>query len=110
MRGRIMSSDAAPAPERKLTILAIGHADSVHVAARVHCFAQMGHRVYLVTETPSSEGIDGVMELVPADDARSTGRPLRRVAPWLCRRIGGRVVDHARRAVGFVRLVRRCRP
>jgi glycosyltransferase involved in cell wall biosynthesis len=74
---------------RRLTICAIGSADSTHVAARTRCFAERGHRVFLITERRSAAPIEGVTQLVPAER-------------------GSR--SHLARAVGFFSLLRRCRP
>lgn len=49
---------------RPLTICAIGSSGSSHVVSRVKCFAERGHRVFLICE--SRNGIDGVTELVPS--------------------------------------------
>ena len=95
---------------RTLTICAIGYAESVHVAARVRCFAEMGHRVYLITETQSPDGIEGVTELVPALDPDLCRKFWFQLILWGCRRLGGRSVDDAWRVVTFIRLLRRCRP
>jgi glycosyltransferase involved in cell wall biosynthesis len=93
-----------------LTICAIGYAESVHVATRVRCFAEMGHRVYLITETRSPDGIEGVTELVPALDPDLHGRLWFRLILWGCHKFGGRAADDAWRIVVLVRLLRRCRP
>lgn len=98
---------AAPHP---LTICAIGYASSTHVAARVRCFAELGHRVFLITETASPAGIPGVTELVPAWDDALARRLWLRLSLWVCRRIGGRAVDDCWRMAVFLRLLRRCRP
>src|SRR5271157_3759948 len=95
---------------RTLTICAIGYAESVHVVTRVRCFAEMGHHVYLITETQSSDGIEGVTELVPAFDPDLGRRFWFQVILWGCRKFGGRTVDDAWRVVTFIRLLRRCRP
>jgi len=77
---------------------------------RVRCFAEMGHHVYLITETQSSDGIEGVTELVPAFDPDLGRRFWFQVILWGCRKFGGRTVDDAWRVVTFIRLLRRCRP
>src|SRR5437667_4332953 len=97
-------------PRRVLTICAIGYAESVHVATRVRCFAEMGHRVFLITETKSPDGIPGVTELVPALDRDLAAKFRFRLILWGCRKIGGRAVDDAWRVIAFIRLLRRCRP
>ena len=43
---------------KKLTICAIGSSGSSHVVSRVACFAERGHRVYLLCSTVS--GLEGV--------------------------------------------------
>jgi glycosyltransferase involved in cell wall biosynthesis len=93
-----------------LTLCLIGAADSTHVAARARCFAEMGHRVYLITETPSTGGINGVTELVPALDHDLARKLWFRVILWSCRKMGGRTVDDAWRVAAFIRLLRSCRP
>ena len=106
---RVAPSEAAAARQR-LTICAIGYATSTHVAARVRCFAEMGHRVYLITETASEAGIEGVSELVPAGDAATVEHRWLRLCSWAARRLAGRAVDDLERAVAFISLLRRCRP
>ncbi len=49
---------------RPLRILAIGYSSSTHVVSRVRCFAERGHKVYLVAEQQAD--IEGVTVLVPA--------------------------------------------
>lgn len=75
---------------RPLTICAVGSAESVHVAARTRCFADLGHRVYLVTEREGPP-IAGVEQFVPRPSARS-------------------IVSHAARAASFLAFLRRCKP
>ena len=48
---------------KRLTICAIGYADSQHVISRTKCFVEHGHCVYLIGNGLC--GIDGVIELVP---------------------------------------------
>ena len=116
MRGRIMRSDARPslgtgASQRKrLTICAIGEADSVHVATRIRCFAEMGHRIYLITTSRSRNGIAGVTELVPGFDAAVADHGWKGALARACRRIGGETLCHVFRMAGFLRLLFRCRP
>ena len=53
---------------RPLTILAIGNGESTHVVTRTQWFAKRGHKVFLLTASPRSPEIDGVVQLVvPAD-------------------------------------------
>ncbi|MGH7064925.1 MAG: glycosyltransferase family 4 protein [Stellaceae bacterium] len=99
-----------PGGRRRLTICAIGYASSPHVVARVRCFAEMGHRVFLITETPSPGGIPGVTELVPAWDQALARRLWFRLLAAAGRRIGGRAVDDSWRLAIFVHMLRRCRP
>jgi glycosyltransferase involved in cell wall biosynthesis len=116
MRDGIMSSEAGPtrgtgvSQRKRLTICAIGEADSVHVATRIRCFADMGHRVYLITPSTSRHGIAGVTELVPGFDSALADRGWRGTLARGCRRIGGETLCHVFRIVGFVRLLLRCRP
>lgn len=101
---------SAAAAARRLTICAIGYATSPHVAARVRCFVEMGHRVFLITETPSPGGITGVTELVPAWDPRFARSPWLRLFLWAGKQIGGRAVDDSWRVAAFLRLLRHCKP
>lgn len=48
--------------KRALTICAIGDARSVHVQNRTRCFAERGHKVYLITQYPA--GSEGIEEIV----------------------------------------------
>ena len=48
---------------KKFTICAIGSSESSHVVSRVKCFAERGHRVYLLCNTVT--GLAGVTEIVP---------------------------------------------
>jgi glycosyltransferase involved in cell wall biosynthesis len=98
------------AASRPLTICAIGYASSPHVAARVRCFADLGHRVFLITETASHCGIPGVTELVPTWDERLARQLWFRLLLWAARRIGGRAVDDAWRLAVFLHMLRQCRP
>ena len=95
---------------RSLVICAIGYAQSTHVSARVRCFAELGHRVFLITETASPKGIPGVTQLVPALDPALARNRLFRGAMWFCQRVLKWNADHLWRAIAFVRLVRSCRP
>jgi glycosyltransferase involved in cell wall biosynthesis len=74
---------------RPLTICAIGSSTSTHVVSRVKCFADRGHRVFLISD--SRAGIEGVTEMVPS------GRPIR----------GLRSLSLLLSVPG---LIRRCRP
>jgi glycosyltransferase involved in cell wall biosynthesis len=48
---------------KKLTICAIGSSESSHIVSRVKCFAERGHRVYLICSIV--KGLEGVTEIVP---------------------------------------------
>src|SRR6266849_7698109 len=104
------SGEATAHSRRRLSLCLIGVADSTHVAARARCFAEMGHWVYLITETASLGGIDGVTELVPALDRDLARKIWFRLILWSCRKVGGRSVDDAWRVITFIRLLRQCRP
>jgi len=95
--------------KRALTICAIGVADSPHVAARTRCFAELGHRVYLITESRSANGIEGVTEVVPELAKNGPLAFFLRVLHRLLALAGLRV-DHLSRAVAFIALLRRYRP
>lgn len=95
---------------RPLTICAIGYASSTHVAARVRCFAELGHRVYLLSEVPSSGGIAGVTELVPAWDPALARRSWFRLLLWTSRKFAGRAAEDTWRIIAFLRFLRHCRP
>src|SRR5215207_8717673 len=88
--------DARPsddAPPRPLTICAIGYADSPHVANRLRCFAERGHKVYLITERAAPE-IEGVAQLVPGLDQTANASFLFRAVGWLSRKSLGVNFDH----------------
>ncbi len=90
-----------------LTICAVGRADSVHVASRTRCFAELGHRVLLVSHVAAPD-IPGVTQFVPSYPPRGPGGFLLRVAARVP--VLGRLVPHAARAVAFVRLLHRWKP
>lgn len=70
-----------------LTICAIGPGSSTHIATRVRWFADRGHRVFLLTTSPSVAGIPGVVEVdLNAGPLLSAARRMRN--PW--RRFGDR--------------------
>jgi len=48
---------------RRLRICAVGAGSSTHIASRVRWFAERGHRVFLLTTSPSPAGIPGVTEV-----------------------------------------------
>ena len=95
---------------KRLTILAVGYATSTHVQARVRCFAELGHRVLLVTEIPSKGGIPGVTELVPSFSREFAESRLFRTMAWLLRNILSINPDHLWRAIVFLDYLRRYRP
>jgi glycosyltransferase involved in cell wall biosynthesis len=97
-------------PSKPLTILAVGYASSAHVQARVRCFAELGHRVLLVTETPSKGGIPGVTELVPSLSRELGESHTFRAMAWLCRNMLSINPDHIWRAIVFLNYVRMHRP
>lgn len=62
--------------DRRLTVLAIGNGQSVHVARFVQAFAKRGNRVLLFTDSADEAGIEGVTQIAAANpDDR----------PWLLR-------------------------
>lgn len=95
---------------RPLTILAIGYAQSAHVQARVSCFAQMGHKVYLLTETAVEPGIPNVTQLVPGLDPATASSRAFAALSWLCRKVLDINTDHAWRALVFLKFLRQTRP
>jgi glycosyltransferase involved in cell wall biosynthesis len=98
------------APERLLTICGIGYAQSPHVRTRLQCFAERGHKVYIITETAASPDIPGVTQLVPALDASVTSSRWFKGIFWFCRKFLNLDFDHVWRPFVFVRMLRRCRP
>src|SRR5215813_10692180 len=89
-----------------LTICAIGSSTSTHVVSRVRCFAERGHRVFLISDARA--GIEGVTELVPGE-----GWPLARAVKAAVERVGRRPLPNLRglrSALGVPGLIRRCRP
>jgi glycosyltransferase involved in cell wall biosynthesis len=95
---------------KPLTVLAVGYASSAHVQARVRCFAELGHRVLLVSETPSKSGILGVTELVPALSRELRESRTSRLLFWLCRSVLSINPDHVWRAIVFLNYLRTHRP
>jgi glycosyltransferase involved in cell wall biosynthesis len=69
----------------------------------------MGHDVYLITPSPSRQGIRGVTELVTGFDAALAACGWKHALASACRRIGGDTLCHLFRIAGFVRLLLRCR-
>lgn len=98
------------APERLLTICGIGYAQSPHVRTRLQCFAERGHKVYIITETAVSPEIPGVTQLVPALDESVTSSPWFKAIWWFCRKLLNLNFDHVWRPFVFVRMLQRCRP
>ncbi|MBV8889992.1 MAG: glycosyltransferase [Alphaproteobacteria bacterium] len=107
---RTQPGRTAQAAGKPLTICVVGNAESTHVAARARCFAELGHRVFVITETRSSAGIAGVSELVPSYDTRLAKAFWFRVLRWISYKLRAGEVDDAWRILGFVRLLRQCRP
>jgi glycosyltransferase involved in cell wall biosynthesis len=103
-------SPSAACASRPLTICAVGYGSSPHVATRARCFAEMGHRVFLITEAPSTGGIPGVTELVPALDNRSGRRFWYRLLLWSGQKLCGRAFDHVWRLAVFLRMLQQCKP
>ena len=93
-----------------LTILAVGYASSAHVQSRVRCFAELGHKVFLVTEVPSQMGIPGVIELVPSLSRVLAKSHLVRAFAWVARNMLKVNPDHVWRAITFLGYLRRHRP
>ena len=95
---------------RPLTICAIGSSNSTHVVSRVKCFADRGHRVFLICD--SRAGIEGVTELVAPEalgDQVRFFRALDSASLWL----RGRPIWRLRMlsvVLNVARLIRRCRP
>jgi glycosyltransferase involved in cell wall biosynthesis len=95
---------------RPLTICAVGPSTSSHVVSRVRCFAERGHRVFLICEVRT--GIDGVTELVPSE-ALGERVPIVRVLNATSLRLRGRPlrgVSLLSLLLSFPELVRQCRP
>jgi glycosyltransferase involved in cell wall biosynthesis len=103
-------SGIAAGSRKRLTICAIGEAESAHVASRVRCFAEMSHHVYLITPSRSRHGIRGVTELVTGFDAALVACGWKHTLASACRRVGGETLCHLFRIAGFLRLLLRCRP
>jgi glycosyltransferase involved in cell wall biosynthesis len=70
----------------------------------------LGHRVFLVTETPSKSGIPGVTELVPSLSRELGQSRTFRLLAWLCRNILSINPDHVWRAIVFLSYLRMHRP
>lgn len=92
---------------RPLTILAIG--EGSHVATRARWFARRGHRVFLLTASPSPSGIEGVTELVLPTD-HLAGKPWLRRVHSRCPRFLRGALDYGLAATAFLRVARACRP
>lgn len=99
----------AEAGYRPLTIFAIGYAQSTHVRTRVACFAERGHKVYLLTETAADPPIPGVTQLVPSLSKAASGR-VWALLSLLSRRVFNVNTDHVWRALCFLRFVRATKP
>jgi glycosyltransferase involved in cell wall biosynthesis len=94
---------------RPLTICAIGTGTSAHVATRVRWFAERGHRVFLLTPSPSPTGIEGVVEVELNYESPAFGQAwLRRLQDRLPRPSRG-AVYYTLYAAAVLRAVRACR-
>jgi len=96
--------------ERRLTVCGIGYAQSPHVRSRLQCFAERGHKVYVITETAVTPDIPGVTQLVPALDDSIRSSLWFKVVWWGCRKLFNLNFDDVWRTYVFVSLLRRCRP
>lgn len=95
---------------RPLTICAVGSSTSSHVVSRVRCFAERGHKVFLICEVRA--GIEGVTELVPSE-VLGAQVPIVRVLNSASLRLRGRPlrgVSLLGLLLSFPELIRRCRP
>ena len=88
MRTDFNKADVASSAARPLTICVIGPANSVHVAARARCFADLGQTVLLVTGERSRSGIAGVSEHAPAPENARAGNLARRLLAPAVRALG----------------------
>lgn len=93
------------ADARPLTICAIGSGASTHVATRLRWFAERGHRVFLLTAAPSSDGIPGVVEI----DLNAEVERVREVVLRIPPPVRG-LVHRAVRGIALQRALRRCSP
>ena len=101
------TTPASDAHTRPLVILAVGNGP--HALTRSQAFAKRGHRVFLLTQTPSASGVEGVTELVaPLDHFAS--RPRLRGLYARCPRGLRGALHYALSAALFLRVVRACRP
>lgn len=100
-----MSEVTQPRPT-PLTLCVVGYATSTHVASRAKCFADLGHRVVLLTETRSDAPIVGVEQVVPGEQA---GWAFKLVVK-LANKLLGPAGDHVWRALAFIGLLLRLRP
>ena len=99
----------SPAAGRPLTICVIGQAGSVHVAIRAKCFADLGHKVLLITPERSRAGISGVTEHGPGLERTAAGDAARRfVAPGL--RALGLLPPRLFQLLSLIRFLRKNRP
>lgn len=89
-----------------LTLCVVGYATSTHVASRAKCFADLGHRVVLLTETRSDRAIPGVEQVVPGEQAGWAFKLIVKLANKLL----GPAGDHVWRALAFISLLIRLRP
>jgi glycosyltransferase involved in cell wall biosynthesis len=95
---------------RQLTICGIGAGSSTHVATRLRWFADRGHRVFLLTSTPSEGGIPGVTEVdLRRPYLTSPQSRVRRFYTALPSPLRG-AVYYGLTALTFLRAARGCRP
>lgn len=101
------TTSASDAQARPLVILAVGNGP--HALTRSQAFARRGHRVFLLTATPSSSEVEGITELVAPHD-HFVSRPRVRGLYARCPRGLRGALHYALSAVLFLRVVRACRP
>lgn len=95
---------------RPLRICVIGAGSNIHVANRIRWFADRGHRVFLLTSSPSTAGIPGVTELdLRRPHLVSDTSWVRRFYTSLPSPLRG-AVYHSLAAVTLLRAARSCRP
>jgi glycosyltransferase involved in cell wall biosynthesis len=82
--------------DQPLTICAVGAGSSPHVATRVRWFAERGHRVFLLTTSPSPHGIPGVVEVDLHPETRSSAATSLVGVPRRVRSRYGRCVHRVR--------------
>jgi glycosyltransferase involved in cell wall biosynthesis len=100
----------AIAADRKLTLFVIGDSQSTHVMTRVRCFAELGHRVFLITGRRSPNGIEGVTELRPVEETGCLQGMFFRALAWGSYRIAKCPVGDAWQIIPLARMLRQYRP